>query len=109
LPEVFLKGDFQVVFHNDRLIGSVKMFKFWFNTYFVPSNGVIVIKKKYLDLKQKDNKSLFLSEDFKVELVFDMGNSVYTENENELKKNKDNEDVDYFKDVDVNKDFKMYL
>jgi phosphatidylinositol-3,4,5-trisphosphate 3-phosphatase/dual-specificity protein phosphatase PTEN len=109
LPEVFLKGDFQVVFHNDRLIGSVKMFKFWFNTYFVPSNGVIVMKKKYLDLKQKDHKSLFLSEDFKVELVFDMGNSVYTEKENELKENKDEEDVDYFKDVDVNKDFKMFL
>lgn len=111
LKEAFVKGDFQVVFYNDRLIGSLKMFKFWFNTYFVPSNGVIVIKKKYLDLKQKDNKSVFFSDDFKVELVFDMGNSSSAKEANKFKdkNNNEEEDLDYFKDVNMNRDFHMYL
>jgi len=106
LTNIYLKGDFHIVFYNDGLIGSAKMFKFWFNTYFVPLNGKIVFKKKNLDMKIKNDIFLNLSEDFKIELIFNIGDNILENNDNDVV---DQDNIDYFKDVNINNDFKMYL
>ena len=70
-----LKNDFLITFYNDRLIGKLKLFKIWFNTYFVPYDGIVSVKREFLDMKLKKKE---LDEkygaDFKVDLVFEMVN-----------------------------------
>ena len=72
---VMLKQDFLITFFNDRLFGKLKLFKIWFNTYFVPSDGIVSVKRAHLDMKLKtaelDEK---YGKDFKVDLIFEMIN-----------------------------------
>lgn len=65
-----LKGDVKIVFYSKKLIGKEKMFKFWFNTFFIPFDGILTLKKKDLDKACKDKQNLFFFEDFKIDLIF---------------------------------------
>lgn len=65
----YLQGDFLMIFYNDGIFGKKKMFKFWYNTYFIPQDRIISIKKYRLDMKvNKENDSF--SDDFKITLFF---------------------------------------
>ena len=46
------------------------MFKFWFNTNFLPDNGILEIDKKGLDKAFKDKENKLFSADFKVEVKY---------------------------------------
>jgi hypothetical protein len=82
-----VSGDVKIIFFNDTTFGKDKMCKLWFNTYFVPNDGSLVIKKSMLDkaFKDKDNKEF--AANFKVEI----SSIMLDENYNVL-------DVDLFKD-----------
>ena len=47
-----------------------KLFKFWFNTNFLPANGVYEIKKEAIDKACKDKKCKIYKEDFKIEIEY---------------------------------------
>ena len=46
------------------------MFKFWFNSHFLPENGVLEIDKKNLDKAFKDKDNKYFSQDFKIEMKY---------------------------------------
>ena len=63
-------GDVLITFYHIQFFGNAKMFKFWFNTNFLPKNGVLEIKKENLDKAFKDKSNKFFSADFKIELHY---------------------------------------
>ena len=63
-------GDVLITFYHIQFFGNAKMFKFWFNTNFLPKNGVLEIKKENLDKAFKDKSHKLFSSDFKVELHY---------------------------------------
>ena len=63
-------GDVLITFYHIQFFGNAKMFKFWFNTNFLPKNGVLEIKKENLDKAFKDKNNKLFSSDFKVELHY---------------------------------------
>jgi phosphatidylinositol-3,4,5-trisphosphate 3-phosphatase/dual-specificity protein phosphatase PTEN len=67
-----LKGDVQIIFYTKKLIGKEKMFKFWFNTFFIPNDGILTLKKKDLDNACKDKQDLFFFNDFKIDVLFNI-------------------------------------
>jgi phosphatidylinositol-3,4,5-trisphosphate 3-phosphatase/dual-specificity protein phosphatase PTEN len=89
VDNVEVKGDVRIDFLNKTSMGHDKMFKFWFNTFFLSNDGILSIKKSMLDkaFKDKDNKNFdpnlkvevyFIFNDSKDEDVFEF---------NEIKKN----------------------
>ena len=63
-------GDVLITFYHIQFFGNVKMFKFWFNTNFLPKDGVLEIKKENLDKAFKDKSNKLFSSDFKIELHY---------------------------------------
>ena len=63
-------GDVLITFFHLKLFGKDKMFKFWFNTHFLPENGVLEIGKKNLDKAFKDKENKLFSSDFKIEVKY---------------------------------------
>ena len=64
-------GDVRVEFFQTQfLIKNDKLFKFWFNTNFVPQNGIYEIKKEGIDKACKDIECKIYKKDFKIELEY---------------------------------------
>ena len=62
-------GDVRVVFYTFSLFGSKeKVFKFWFNTNFVPKDDVLEIRKDLIDIAWKDAKCKTFNPNFKIEV-----------------------------------------
>jgi len=65
-----VSGDTLVTFYHLAFFGKDKMFKFWFNSHFLPENGVLEIDKKNLDKAFKDKENKNFSPDFKIEMRY---------------------------------------
>ena len=63
-------GDVKFQFYQWQMLKKEKLFKFWFNTNFLPSNGVYEIKKEGIDKACKDKKCKVYKEDFKIEIEY---------------------------------------
>ena len=62
-------GDVKIQFYTFSLFGSKeKIFKLWFNTNFVPVDGVLEIKKDLVDTACKDQSCKKFSNNFKIEV-----------------------------------------
>lgn len=67
-----LKGDVKIIFFNKNLLGKEKMFKFSFNTFFIPNDGAVSFNKKELDKACKDKEHKVFKENFKIDLFFNI-------------------------------------
>ena len=67
---LIVEGDVQVVFYRNHMLGKKeKIFKFWFNTNFVPNNGnIIEFNKKSIDIACKDKNCKYFKSEFKIEV-----------------------------------------
>ena len=65
-----VNGDVLITFYHLTFFGKDKMFKFWFNSHFLPENGVLEIDKKNLDKAFKDKDNKYFSPDFKIEMKY---------------------------------------
>ena len=67
-----VEGDVLIIFYRMHILGKKdKIFKFWFNTNFIPNNSnVYEFKKKYLDKACKDKKNKYYKSGFKIEVYF---------------------------------------
>ena len=64
-----VNGDVRVCFYQMHFIGKkTKIFKFWFNTNFVPEDGVLEIKKDLIDKACKDKNCKQYKANFKIEV-----------------------------------------
>jgi phosphatidylinositol-3,4,5-trisphosphate 3-phosphatase/dual-specificity protein phosphatase PTEN len=63
-------GDVRFLFYQALLLKKEKMFKFWFNTNFLPPNGTYEIRKEGIDKACKDKKCKVYKEDFKIEIEY---------------------------------------
>ena len=62
-------GDVKILFFSiSRFGGKDKIFKIWFNTNFVPEDGVLEIKKDLIDKACKDKNCKKFKHNFKVEV-----------------------------------------
>jgi len=62
-------GDVKILFYNVPMFGSKdKIFKLWFNTNFVPEDGVLEIKKDLIDKACKDKNCKKFKHNFKIEV-----------------------------------------
>ena len=62
------KGDVRIEFFQNNLITKDKIFKFWFNTNFLPEDGILVLKKNFIDVACKDKNCKKFKADFKIEV-----------------------------------------
>ena len=66
-----VEGDVYVAFFRTHVLGTKeKIFKFWFNTNFVPENNIYEFNKKSLDKACKDKKHKYYKPGFKIEVHF---------------------------------------
>jgi phosphatidylinositol-3,4,5-trisphosphate 3-phosphatase/dual-specificity protein phosphatase PTEN len=67
---LIVEGDVQVVFYRNHMLGKKeKIFKFWFNTNFIPNNGnIIELNKKSIDIACKDKDCKYFKSEFKIEV-----------------------------------------
>ena len=67
---LIVEGDVQVVFYRNHMLGKKeKIFKFWFNTNFIPNNGnIIEFNKKSIDIACKDKDCKYFKSEFKIEI-----------------------------------------
>lgn len=67
---LIVEGDVQVVFYRNHMLGKKeKIFKFWFNTNFIPNNGnIIEFNKKSIDIACKDKDCKYFKSEFKIEV-----------------------------------------
>jgi phosphatidylinositol-3,4,5-trisphosphate 3-phosphatase/dual-specificity protein phosphatase PTEN len=70
--ELIVEGDVRVQSYRTHILGKKHtMFKFWFNTNFVPSEtNIYEFKKKYIDKACKDKDHKYYRPIFKVEVHF---------------------------------------
>ena len=62
-------GDVKITFFHYPMIGSKeKIFKLWFNTNFVPDDGVLIVPKDLIDKACKDKKCKKYKQNFKIEV-----------------------------------------
>jgi len=69
---IAVSGDVRIQFFQMQFLNlkSEKLFKFWFNTNFMPENGVFEIKKEEIDKACKDKECKTYKKEFKIELEF---------------------------------------
>ena len=67
-----VEGDVKVTFFKDKLIKKKdKIFKFWFNTNFIPNDcNIYQFKKEEIDKACKDKANKYYSPGFKIEIHF---------------------------------------
>ena len=64
-----VQGDVKIAFFHSPLFGSrEKIFKLWFNTNFIPNDGVLVINKDLIDKACKDKSCKKFKQNFKIEI-----------------------------------------
>jgi phosphatidylinositol-3,4,5-trisphosphate 3-phosphatase/dual-specificity protein phosphatase PTEN len=70
--ELIVEGDVQIIFYRYHVLGKKEaIFKFWFNTNFIPSNdNIYTFKKKSIDKACKDKECKYYKNDFKIEVHF---------------------------------------
>ena len=70
--ELIVEGDVCVTFYRIHIIGKKeKIFKFWFNTNFIPNDSNIYeFKKKSIDKACKDKSNKYYKPGFKIEVYF---------------------------------------
>jgi phosphatidylinositol-3,4,5-trisphosphate 3-phosphatase/dual-specificity protein phosphatase PTEN len=68
IPNFTVSGDVKITFLNSNTIGKEKIFKFWFNTFFIQEDGNLIIKKSMLDKAVKDKDSKIFEPNFNVEI-----------------------------------------
>jgi len=62
-------GDVKITFFHIPLFGSKeKIFKLWFNTNFIPDDGVLIITKDLIDKACKDKECKKYKQNFKIEV-----------------------------------------
>lgn len=69
-PEIYVRGDFKVVFYSRSSFGSKKMFQYWLNTVFIKDNRVELLKSQ-IDKAVKDKKHKHFHQDLKVDMLFE--------------------------------------
>ena len=69
---VAVSGDVKIQFFQMQFLNlkSDKLFKFWFNTNFVPQNGVFEIKKEAIDKACKDLNCKIYKDNFKIVIEY---------------------------------------
>ena len=69
---ITVSGDVRIQFFQIQFLNlkSDKLFKFWFNTNFVPENGIYEIKKEEIDKACKDIECKTYKKDFKIEIEY---------------------------------------
>ena len=72
-PGFVVEGDVYVAFSRNNVFGKKeKIFKFWFNTNFIPDNGnVYAFKKREIDKACKDKNCKYYLPGFKIEVHFE--------------------------------------
>ena len=66
-----VQGDVNVIFNRDKFLKKEKIFKFWFNTNFIPNDcNIYQFKKDEIDKACKDKKCKYYSPLFKIEVHF---------------------------------------
>ena len=64
-------GDVKITFFHSPLFGSKeKIFKLWFNTNFIPDDGVLIITKDLIDKACKDKECKTYKKEFRIELEY---------------------------------------
>ena len=64
-----VNGDVKILFFSIQMFGGKdKIFKIWFNTNFVPEDGVLEIKKDLIDKACKDKNCKKFKHNFKIEV-----------------------------------------
>ena len=63
-------GDVRIQFYQIQFLKNEKLFKFWFNTNFLPQNGIYEIKKEGIDKACKDKDCKTYKKKFKIQLDF---------------------------------------
>ena len=64
-----VSGDVKITFYHFPVIGSKeKIFKLWFNTSFIPDDGVLVVNKDLIDKACKDKHCKKFKPNFKIEV-----------------------------------------
>ena len=62
-------GDIKITFYHSPIFGSKeKIFKLWFNSNFIPDNGVLVFTKDLIDKACKDKSCKKFKQNFKIEV-----------------------------------------
>ena len=66
-----VQGDVNIIFNRDKFLKKEKIFKFWFNTNFIPNDcNIYQFKKDEIDKACKDKKCKYYSPLFKIEVHF---------------------------------------
>ena len=69
--KLVVEGDVQVVFYRNHHLGKKdKIFKFWFNTNFIPNNNIYGFEKKVIDIACKDKDCKYFKSGFRIEVHF---------------------------------------
>lgn len=70
--ELIVEGDVQIIFYRYHVLGKKEaIFKFWFNTNFIPNNdNIYTFKKKSIDKACKDKDCKYYKNEFKIEVHF---------------------------------------
>ena len=64
-----VSGDVKITFYHSPMLGSKeKIFKLWFNTNFIPDDGVLVVNKDLIDKACKDKNCKKFKQNFKIEV-----------------------------------------
>ena len=66
-----VQGDVNIIFYRNILLKKQKIFKFWFNTNFIPNDcNIYQFKKDEIDKACKDKQCKYFSPSFKIEVHF---------------------------------------
>jgi len=66
-----VQGDVNFIFYRNKFLTDEKIFKFWFNTNFIPNDcNIYQFKKEEIDKACKDKKCKYYSPLFKIEVYF---------------------------------------
>ena len=64
-----VSGDIKITFYHSPIFGSKeKIFKLWFNSNFIPDDGVLVVNKDLIDKACKDKSCKKFKQNFKIEV-----------------------------------------
>ena len=69
---IVVAGDVRVQFFQLQFLNlkNDKLFKFWFDTNFLPENGIFELKKEEIDKACKDKNCKIYKKDFKINLEY---------------------------------------